>query len=503
MPTSEARHQGGHHETADPHPRTVPAGPGTGGARDRRPGLAAPGPGPHHARGDVQCPFCRPFDMSSGDAERTMAAEGLISLVVHPMDFLDQASTNHYSSRAASASGCASDAAGFGEYAQMLFENRPPEGGPGQTDEQLVELGVALGLTEPVFVRCVPQHVYVPRADYVTQRALARGVSGTPPPWSTGCRCRPMRGRSLWRWRRSCADAGRPAALRSRRRPRGPARRRCSGRVPAGTSLRPPPPPSGSAGTRSSSSGQSRWSSPTWWWCRKPPISSRWSATTRAAGRRPCHRADERRSQPELPPEAEWTATISRVSTPGAAVLIGAPVGRDAWRNPPDLGTVAAYAQVVVAAPPVLPALHRHESSRRRDRRAPRRLPDRLRAGVGVGAGAGHGLRPLRRSRPGSAPNRTRRRPVRALLPAGPRAGCAHGDLRDEPWEHHLAGLPHRPRLPGRSQRDPRRTGSRCSWTATARASSDHLRATARGADPAGAYLIGPFAQMARPPACL
>ncbi|MCW2675704.1 MAG: Protein-disulfide isomerase-like protein, partial [Modestobacter sp.] len=74
----------------------------------------------------------------------------------------------------------ASDAAGFGEYAQMLFENRPPDGGPGQTDEQLVELGVALGLTEPVFVRCVPQHVYVPRADYVTQRALARGVSGTP-----------------------------------------------------------------------------------------------------------------------------------------------------------------------------------------------------------------------------------------------------------------------------------------------------------------------------------
>jgi protein-disulfide isomerase len=129
---------------------------------------------------DFQCPFCRAFEMSSGDALRAMAAEGLITLVSHPMDFLDQASTNHYSSRAASASGCASDAGGFGEYAQALFANQPPEGGPGLTDAQLVELGASVGLTEPAFAECVPQHPYVPWTDWVTQRALARGVSGTP-----------------------------------------------------------------------------------------------------------------------------------------------------------------------------------------------------------------------------------------------------------------------------------------------------------------------------------
>jgi protein-disulfide isomerase len=129
---------------------------------------------------DFQCPFCRAFETSSGAALRTMAAEGLITLVVHPMDFLDQASTNHYSSRAASASGCASDAGRFSQYAEVLFANQPPEGGPGLTDEQLVELGVAVGLTEPPFVECVPQHPYVPWGDYVTQRAFARGVSATP-----------------------------------------------------------------------------------------------------------------------------------------------------------------------------------------------------------------------------------------------------------------------------------------------------------------------------------
>jgi protein-disulfide isomerase len=129
---------------------------------------------------DFQCPFCRAFETTSGHALRAMAAEGLITFVVHPMNFLDEASTNQYSSRAASASGCASDAGRFSEYAQVLFANQPPEGGPGLTDEQLVELGGAVGLIEPGFVRCVPEHAYVPWADHVTQRAMARGVSGTP-----------------------------------------------------------------------------------------------------------------------------------------------------------------------------------------------------------------------------------------------------------------------------------------------------------------------------------
>jgi protein-disulfide isomerase len=129
---------------------------------------------------DFQCPFCRAFEMSSGDALRAMAADGLTTTIYHPMDFLDQASTNHYSSRAASASGCASDGGRFEDYARVLFANQPPEGGPGLTDDQLVEVGTSVGLTDPDFVRCVPSHAYVPWADYVTQRALARGVSGTP-----------------------------------------------------------------------------------------------------------------------------------------------------------------------------------------------------------------------------------------------------------------------------------------------------------------------------------
>jgi protein-disulfide isomerase len=169
--------------------RTAPGGGGVQAAPSRVPAHTTPegdgvvvstGPIRVDAYIDFQCPFCRAFELSSGEALRAMAAEGLIALVYHPMDFLDEASTNHYSSRAASASGCASDADRFSEYGQVLFANQPPEGGPGLTDEQLVELGSAVGLTEPTFARCVAEHPYIPWADHVTQRAMARGVSGTP-----------------------------------------------------------------------------------------------------------------------------------------------------------------------------------------------------------------------------------------------------------------------------------------------------------------------------------
>ncbi len=169
--------------------RTTPGGGGGQAAPARVPahitpegdgGVVSTGPVRVDAYIDFQCPFCRAFELSSGEALRAMATEGLIALVYHPMDFLDEASTNHYSSRAASASGCASDADRFSEYAQVLFANQPPEGGPGLTDEQLVELGAVAGLTEPTFARCVAEHPYIPWADHVTQRAMARGVSGTP-----------------------------------------------------------------------------------------------------------------------------------------------------------------------------------------------------------------------------------------------------------------------------------------------------------------------------------
>lgn len=128
---------------------------------------------------DFQCPFCRMFEESSGATLDQLVGEGLISLVSHPMNFLDRASTTRYSTRAAAASGCASDGGEFDAYADALFANQPPEGGPGLSDEQLIELGLGIGLDEG-FAACVAEGRYLDWPPYVTERAAERGVSGTP-----------------------------------------------------------------------------------------------------------------------------------------------------------------------------------------------------------------------------------------------------------------------------------------------------------------------------------
>jgi protein-disulfide isomerase len=129
---------------------------------------------------DFQCPFCRMFEEQSGPELWAMAAEGDISLVKHPVAFLDRLSTTAYSSRAAAASACAADGGRFPELVVALYANQPPEGGAGLSDEQLVELGAAVGLTDPGFARCVASHAYLPWAGYVTERATERGVHGIP-----------------------------------------------------------------------------------------------------------------------------------------------------------------------------------------------------------------------------------------------------------------------------------------------------------------------------------
>jgi protein-disulfide isomerase len=163
--------------------RTVTAAPSRipKGATPEGDGIAlGEGPVVVEAYIDFLCPFCRMFEESSGPALDQMVADRIITLVYHPMAFLDRLSTDQYSSRAASASGCASDGGRFAPYRDALFANQPPEGGPGLADEQLVELGRAAGLEDEAFARCVTGHAYVEWTRWLTERAAERGVSGTP-----------------------------------------------------------------------------------------------------------------------------------------------------------------------------------------------------------------------------------------------------------------------------------------------------------------------------------
>ena len=129
---------------------------------------------------DFLCPFCRQFELSSAPTLADLIREKLISLVYHPMNFLDQASTTNYSTRAAAASGCAADQGRFLGYAQALFQRQPAEGGPGLTDAELAGIGRDIGLPDAAFASCVTEGLYLDWPAYVTARATALGVEGTP-----------------------------------------------------------------------------------------------------------------------------------------------------------------------------------------------------------------------------------------------------------------------------------------------------------------------------------
>lgn len=142
---------------------------------------------------DFQCPFCRMFEEASGPLLDAMVTEGEVTLVYHPMAFLDAMSTSRYSTRASAASGCASDGGAFMEYLYTLFANQPPEGGPGLSDEELIALGLRVGLND-AFAACVRDGVHLDWPPYVTARAAERGVSATPTVLVEGVAVRPHPG---------------------------------------------------------------------------------------------------------------------------------------------------------------------------------------------------------------------------------------------------------------------------------------------------------------------
>jgi protein-disulfide isomerase len=128
---------------------------------------------------DFMCPFCRRFELSAGPTLAGLVSSGAISLAYHPMNFLDEASTTRYSTRAAAASGCAADQERFADYAHALFVNQPPEGGAGLTDGELAAIGSAAGLPS-AFTACVTEMPYLDWPSRVTARAVALGVTATP-----------------------------------------------------------------------------------------------------------------------------------------------------------------------------------------------------------------------------------------------------------------------------------------------------------------------------------
>jgi protein-disulfide isomerase len=129
---------------------------------------------------DFMCPICKEFENSSGGTLNQLVADNKIKLVYHPVAFLDRASTTQYSTRSAASAACAADAGKLAPYVAELYKQQRPEGSAGLSDDELVAAATQAGITDPAFASCLKDGRYRDWVTHVTDKAVERGVSGTP-----------------------------------------------------------------------------------------------------------------------------------------------------------------------------------------------------------------------------------------------------------------------------------------------------------------------------------
>ena len=120
---------------------------------------------------DPQCPVCAAFE--AGD----------VVVEYRVVSFLDDASENDYSSRAANALMVVQEAAGpeaFAELHRNMFANQPAEGTAGPDDEQLVAWAVAAGADEADVRDGIESGTFAQFVANATDAMSQDGVNGTP-----------------------------------------------------------------------------------------------------------------------------------------------------------------------------------------------------------------------------------------------------------------------------------------------------------------------------------
>ena len=137
---------------------------------------------------DLQCPACKQFEAANGETLAKAAADGTASVEYQIISFLDKASTNQYSSRAANASFCVakSDTTKYQSWLQTMFEKQPAEGGAGLSNDELVQIATDVGYTDPAVATCIVDKPYNDYIQQVTQTTLQSGVKSTPSVYING-----------------------------------------------------------------------------------------------------------------------------------------------------------------------------------------------------------------------------------------------------------------------------------------------------------------------------
>jgi protein-disulfide isomerase len=150
---------------------------------------------------DYQCPICQAFDVPNAAQMRSWVDTGAATLEIRPISFLDRASLNEYSSRAANAAFCVAnfEPDSFFDLHALLMEDQPMEGQEGHDDNKLFDFANQAGAGTEEVKGCIQAKSF---ADYIQQHTEfvlstpQQGVSVTGTPtilvngnqytWNTG-----------------------------------------------------------------------------------------------------------------------------------------------------------------------------------------------------------------------------------------------------------------------------------------------------------------------------
>jgi protein-disulfide isomerase len=132
---------------------------------------------------DFQCPVCASFEAESGSTLAQLVADGTVQARYHGMAFLDTSANDSYSTRALNAAAVVVATAGpeaFQVFHDLLFADQPAEGGPGLTDDQLVQYAVQAGADAGSVEADIADLTYEDWVKSATDQASQDGVTGTP-----------------------------------------------------------------------------------------------------------------------------------------------------------------------------------------------------------------------------------------------------------------------------------------------------------------------------------
>ena len=124
---------------------------------------------------DFQCPICQQFEKLNGDYLESLITDKKATVVYHTLSFLGPESIN-----AANAAACSADEGKFLSYHKTLYANQQPENSGAWSNDVLVVLGQAAGITSKSFTSCVNKMSYTGWVSNVANAGAKANVNSTP-----------------------------------------------------------------------------------------------------------------------------------------------------------------------------------------------------------------------------------------------------------------------------------------------------------------------------------